>query len=556
MFIKSLTIKNFRCFGDNSNPLKFKVPDGVNEGSGLNIFVGENGMGKTATLEIINYLTESHFSIENRLTIFDFYNGVNEITAEAIFDKNFSYKMPETYRGQFFECNGLSFSVSQRNAKSPGKLLSPPITVSTKVLNIDQNYKNSEGKEGSLIEEYHKIFDERKLGEELNIFYFDKNRNRQITSGMFKTTFDRIIDDLNWKFLKALKDNQENKNTVMKSAHDYFTKIMEITQKGTGGKISNETKEFFNRDDYEKIKMDFMNILWPFSNAFFALREENGSNQIPVAKLGSGIEMIFTLLLLRSISDLSKGSIIYLIDEPELHLHPQAQNRLFILLKEISKDKQVFISTHSPYFIESPLIYNIFKFENNDGVIKQTSCSDYGLTNAQKDLLNLDIKEIFFAKKVLCVEGKTDINRFTKYFKDFGDWTIVKMNSKHEAKKFHKILKAFSIQFKILLDLDALEGKQVSKKDGNVSETNTFKNFLDDVQKEIIALGKTSREELLDVKLSKDEKKKKKSIIITLSKENIFILSWGEIEDYLDEEGNIIGDNQTEKKKELDTLLN
>ena len=75
--------------------------------------------------------------------------------------------------------------------------------------------------------------------------------------------------------------------------------------------------------------MDFINILWPFSDAFFALREENEANQIPVAKLGSGIEMIFTLLLLRSISNQSKGSIIYLIDEPEISLHPQAQKNSF-----------------------------------------------------------------------------------------------------------------------------------------------------------------------------------------------------------------------------------
>jgi ABC-type multidrug transport system ATPase subunit len=44
-----------------------------------------------------------------------------------------------------------------------------------------------------------------------------------------------------------------------------------------------------------------------------------------------------------------------LIDEPELHLHPKAQESLAKLLLEESKDKQIIISTHSPYLFKSLL---------------------------------------------------------------------------------------------------------------------------------------------------------------------------------------------------------
>ncbi len=69
--------------------------------------------------------------------------------------------------------------------------------------------------------------------------------------------------------------------------------------------------------------------------------------------------MILTLLLLRRIANASKGSIIYLIDEPELHLHPKAQEKLVDLLKKESKDKQIFISTHSPYIFKNCLYKNV-----------------------------------------------------------------------------------------------------------------------------------------------------------------------------------------------------
>lgn len=67
--------------------------------------------------------------------------------------------------------------------------------------------------------------------------------------------------------------------------------------------------------------------------------------------LGSGVEIILTLLLLRSISAESKGGIVYLIDEPELHLHPSAQEQLAKLLLAESSNKQIVVSTHSPYLI-------------------------------------------------------------------------------------------------------------------------------------------------------------------------------------------------------------
>ena len=101
--------------------------------------------------------------------------------------------MPETYRGQFFKCNGLNCSAEPEGPKIARKLLSPSLSISTSVLNVDQNYKNSEGKQGKSVEAYHKIFDAGKLDGDLNIFYFDKYRTRHITSGTFTTTLTALL---------------------------------------------------------------------------------------------------------------------------------------------------------------------------------------------------------------------------------------------------------------------------------------------------------------------------------------------------------------------------
>lgn len=298
-------------------------------------------------------------------------------------------------------------------------------------------------------------------------------------------------------------------------------------------------------------RLDFVKLLEPYSSSFFAIREKQELHQIPISKLGSGIETICALLFLDTIFDSGIYSIVYCIDEPELHLHPQAQKQLLSLLKKMSKNKQIFISTHSPCFLDPSLINNVYRFENKEGEINYYLCPDDTMDSKQTDFLNQEIKDIFFAKKVLCVEGKTDLNGFSKYFKGLGDWTIIKMNSKEEAKKFYKVLKAFSLQFKIILDLDAIRGKQISRKDGSESETNTFKNFLENIQTKIVKLGKASIDELKDNVLSEEEAKQKNEILSDLAKENIFVLRYGEIEDYLDENGKVLTENQYEKDNEL-----
>lgn len=71
IFIKKLTIQNYKCF--ENEPIDLSVPNG-NRGSGLNILIGENGNGKTSVLEALNYLTLNSFSAENKLSVSDFFD--------------------------------------------------------------------------------------------------------------------------------------------------------------------------------------------------------------------------------------------------------------------------------------------------------------------------------------------------------------------------------------------------------------------------------------------------------------------------------------------------
>jgi len=69
---------------------------------------------------------------------------------------------------------------------------------------------------------------------------------------------------------------------------------------------------------------------------------------------GDGIISLASISLMKHVSEESLGakSLILSIEEPESHLHPEAIHRLRQVLKDISKQQQVIITTHSPILVE------------------------------------------------------------------------------------------------------------------------------------------------------------------------------------------------------------
>jgi predicted ATPase len=117
------------------------------------------------------------------------------------------------------------------------------------------------------------------------------------------------------------------------------------------------------------------------------------------------------------------------IDEPELHLHPQSQKRLVEALAIHAKDNQVILMTHSPYFVRWQDIANgsviahthwdKAKLENR---IVNLDLDDEHLARLLKAgnswekpfLLDTVAKEVLFTNKTLITEGQEDVALLTK----------------------------------------------------------------------------------------------------------------------------------------------
>jgi len=83
MFIKKLKIENFKGYHGEDNELEFNIPDGETEGSGLNIFVGENNAGKSTVFEVIDFIKDgTKKNIEDLICKSDPDNIAEKLSAE------------------------------------------------------------------------------------------------------------------------------------------------------------------------------------------------------------------------------------------------------------------------------------------------------------------------------------------------------------------------------------------------------------------------------------------------------------------------------------------
>lgn len=190
IFIKNLTVQNYKCF--ENEPISLSIPDG-NRGSGLNILIGENGNGKTSILEAINYLTLNSFTAENKLSVSDFLDFKKEIIIEGETDEFSCGSSIDVYRfnSWSFKAKGIEFIAKNRDTKERGKLLSSPFQINSHFKVVQDQYEKADGsnpidKNGSIknIDGRDKIFGNARINDsdELNIFFFDKNRTRQSRS--------------------------------------------------------------------------------------------------------------------------------------------------------------------------------------------------------------------------------------------------------------------------------------------------------------------------------------------------------------------------------------
>jgi len=185
--------------------------------------------------------------------------------------------------------------------------------------------------------------------------------------------------------------------------------------------------------------------------------------QAEASDLSDGVQNAMVLAILRTYEELKKKGAIFLIEEPEMFLHPQMQRSLYKTLREIGKNNQVIYTTHSPLFVSVP-DYAEVRMVRKGPRGTEITVSDHVLDESQKLRMQKDLtpdrNELFFASRVLVVEGDTEKLALPVYAQRLGidldalGVTILEAGSKNSLLTFAHISASLGIPTGILFDLD------------------------------------------------------------------------------------------------------
>lgn len=173
-------------------------------------------------------------------------------------------------------------------------------------------------------------------------------------------------------------------------------------------------------------------------------------------------------------------SIVLLVEEPELYIHPQLCKMFYDTLAAFAESDQVIYTTHSPLFVDAAT-YESICLVRKDGVFgtKVVNCdlaAFDGMTERSLfqtlTRLNPAVNELFFAKRVLLLEGPEDLIAVQGALRLHGrirtrleelDVTPVVVGGKPALPFFQRVLNSFRIEYAVIHDSDLIEGLDSAK---------------------------------------------------------------------------------------------
>lgn len=161
------------------------------------------------------------------------------------------------------------------------------------------------------------------------------------------------------------------------------------------------------------------------------------TNERKLETKGSGIQRIILLSLIQYVNSRTKKDVIWAIDEPEIFLQAGLQKSLYTRLYEESQDSQIFITTHSHFFVNIQNLNNTFLFEST------------------KELKEYARKEgvLFYKLNTMIYEG-SDFEKSQKIKHNFGiskndSWEVMPFNILVEGQSdkdlFITLIKKFNL---------------------------------------------------------------------------------------------------------------
>ncbi len=336
----------------------------------------------------------------------------------------------------------------------------------------------------------------------------------------------RTNKDVTWSdnsILKALITSYtaqytENRDTISSHVRQATNKIHDTVLTKLENKINNLYMQNRNMD----FKIDFpgdLDYTFLLDRIEISLNEY-GSNYL-LQEWGSGTKSLAVIAMHRANALLKKGSIVLGIEEPETNLHPQAQKRFIMSLKERlrSNETQTIFTTHSTVLVDALGHDDILLIRRNSeqsrgfiSIVSQIPADFWTKYNLEEfkhyQYFNYKNSDFFFSKYVVLAESKNDCQVMEKLVASeighkIADVSFLDAGGVENIKYPYYLLKELGIPFIVVVDRDyffpyinnnELDSSR-SQSTGLPSYSDVMKN--DDVLEDIFSTP-SSKQKLVD----------------------------------------------------------
>lgn len=446
MYISKLFVRNFRKFDNEGITFNFR--------KGINIILGENNVGKSSIIDVLRlalssgqyrkgiYANISDFHIneygerENKIEIDIYFEDLSEeqgiafykltdgtntqkaqlhIIYEIYKDTKGNEKVKDYIFGgtrkqpidkETFDNINLVFMAALRNAENDLKP-SRNSQLASLLYTFAPNKDDKERITSSFIKANETVKDdkaisavERTINNNLNLIEKEE-LNQEICINLLSPTFESIASNLDLSYTFPNKFIKILKTELLEMVSSFG--IKDISD------IMSNIDENYIKVDIQKLRNDSKLI-----SLYNELAKKTRENNLSLKQNGLGYNNLLSMAT--TLGDLQKKPSdeeisIFLVEEPEAHLHPQLLDLLFNFFKRSDKSNkiQIFMTSHSPTLISKADIDSLNIVYEYDNKIQCSSLGELQLLDDEKEDLKryLDVtkSQLFFAKRVLFVEG-------------------------------------------------------------------------------------------------------------------------------------------------------
>lgn len=430
MYINSIRIKNYRNY--ENFYMKFK--------EGLNVIIGANNAGKTNLLHAINLLKDLNIDIDdfnknNLLKKYDNdyrkesptieieYEIFHEISEDDENDESIIKLLPflgldkindirnsqgDTSKYSIVANIKLKYELNKKYLKDYCELVknAKDLNEYLSCLELMQKYYEwniCNGMDDSSI-------DKKNISNIFKIDYIEAERN---TNDVYYETKNEIN-----KYIKEEENMKKVKDLAIIISEQMEMAVKEVLQKIDKIVNEDERNEIGLKDGNVSIKQGIKYKPDISSGYQIDVKDTTSEYIIPLSHNGVGYNNLINIYMLLKLVELKPGQDfrILCLEEPEAHLHPAMQYKLFKYIKKIDDEnklnQQIFVTTHSSNITSVAGIENMYMLDYNRdsnqtvniNLLEQLKNKEESQKHIMK-FLDVTKSDMLFAKKIVLVEG-------------------------------------------------------------------------------------------------------------------------------------------------------